>query len=89
MGAESEQICEGDFVEAVFVGDQSITRRGVVISVLNFKTVVVKGWDFESLCENPRKLELSQLSDKERQLFNSLIPADKRRENAPSRFSQR
>ena len=59
------EVAVGDFVEAVFVADPSIIRRGVVVKIFGPRSVVVKGWEFESLCENPRKIPDSKLTAKD------------------------
>lgn len=72
-GQVEAEVAVGDFVEAVFVADQSIKRRGVVIKVLSQKSVIVKGWDFESLCDNPQIIDGRELSTKDRDLLNWVL----------------
>lgn len=68
--AAKVDVAEGDFVEATFIGDRSIIRRGVVITVFNSQTVVVKGWNFESLCDQPKRISSDKLTAKDRDLIN-------------------
>lgn len=68
---ENAEVKVGDFVEAVFIVDGSITRRGIVIEVLNQKTVVVRGKDFQSTCENPRIIPMEDLFANELELVVS------------------
>ncbi len=71
MRSEQAEVKVGDFVEAGFIADSSITRRGIVIEILNQKTVVVKGKDFQSTCENPRIIPMDDLSASELELVCS------------------
>jgi hypothetical protein len=70
MESGKVEVKVGDFVEAVFVADQTLIRRGVVIDVLGPITVVVKGWDWESICDNPIVIPATGLSAKDKDLIN-------------------
>jgi hypothetical protein len=79
-GSEKAEVRVGDFVEAVFIGDKSITRRGVVTEVWNQRTVVVRGKEFESICGNPRIIPVENLIATELELVSSVtksIPAER------------
>jgi len=64
-----EEIKIGDFVQAIWVGDDETIKEGVVIRIDNDeKRVAVKGWSFESLCISPQKIKESKLTAKQRDL---------------------
>ncbi|MCX6739957.1 MAG: hypothetical protein NTZ49_01875 [Candidatus Parcubacteria bacterium] len=68
MLSEKAVVKVGDFVEAVFVADPSMTRRGVVVEVIGPKTVMVQGPDYKSQCDNPRIIPDSKLTPKDHDL---------------------
>ena len=73
MLSEKVEVTVGDFVEAVFIGDRSITRRGIVVEVLNQKTVEVKGLGFKSTCDNLKVIPISELDSAELELLTQYL----------------
>lgn len=74
-GSEKAEVKVGDFVEAVFIADRSIIRRGIVVEVLNQKTVEVKGLDFKSTCDNLKVIPISELDSAELELLTQYLTA--------------
>jgi hypothetical protein len=87
MLSEKAEVKVGDFVEAVFAGDPTLIRRGVVVEVIGPKTVMVQGPDFQSQCDDPRIIPTFELTPKDHELKRLVTEkySDKGGNNATSK----